>query len=227
VIIRLTSYRMSSSGRVCALERGALLKLLLHAFKFPTTGVNGFLLGVDGPSDGAVNSVPPASSQSPLLIVDAVPVSHSYLTLTPSLEIALAQLQTYCKEQGKGIRVVGYYLCNDRLEDAELGPVGKRIADRIEALTNRSIALCLDGKALRSMIEDTGGNASTAMPMKLLVRDATKGWVTAGASLQCPVAGVVDLLSAYVDEGRHRRLVDFEDYLEDVSGDWLNASLLD
>ena len=64
--------------------------------------------------------------------------------------------------------------------------------------------------------------------MQLLGKDA-RGWVTAAAAgpaarFACPP--VTATLAQYVQEGRHWRLSDFEDHLEDLQGaDWLNPGL--
>jgi len=73
--------------------------------------------------------------------------------------------------------------------------------------------------------------STQAPPVRLLHKDASRGWIhapTTGpeAAFQCPVAGMADLLSGYVAEGRHQRLADFEDHLDDLKKDWMNPDLL-
>jgi hypothetical protein len=60
-------------------ERDALLKLLLHAAKHPSSSVNGVLLGTA--SGGGVH------------VTDAVPLFHNSLTLADSTEVALVQVR--------------------------------------------------------------------------------------------------------------------------------------
>jgi hypothetical protein len=172
-----------------------------------------------------------------------------------------ARLQTaaHVKQQGGKLRIAGYYQCNERLDDVDLGIIGRRIADKVEALFPGSAAIVvsrparllprarrartfactlrstlnwlaprpvlqLDGPALRAAL--TGGG--TQPPVQLLGKDA-RGWVTAaaagpGARFTCPA--VTATLAQYVQEGRHWRLSDFEDHLEDLQGaDWLNPGL--
>jgi Uncharacterised protein family (UPF0172) len=71
-------------------DQTALLKIILHALKYPTTGVNGILLG-EHRSSGASGS---GSGEAPntVHVYDCIPVCHSHITLTPLLEIALAQV---------------------------------------------------------------------------------------------------------------------------------------
>lgn len=64
-------------------DQKALLKVLLHAAKYPAASVNGVLLGCI------------ASDKQTVEIVDAIPLLHCFLTLAPALETALAQV-SYC-----------------------------------------------------------------------------------------------------------------------------------
>lgn len=61
-------------------DQTALLKILLHAAKYPAAAVNGILLGRI------------SSDKSTVELVDAVPLLHSFLTLAPALETALIQV---------------------------------------------------------------------------------------------------------------------------------------
>jgi ER membrane protein complex subunit 8/9 len=83
-------------------DRSALIKIILHAIKYPTTSVNGLLLGElrqEGPiaaAEGA--SSPPGSprpsggSRSVLRIYDSIPVCHNFITLSPIMEMAMSQV---------------------------------------------------------------------------------------------------------------------------------------
>lgn len=72
-------------SQVYFLDRTALLKILLHAAKYPASSVNGILLADTKPAKSGDNSV---------AVVDAIPVLHSFLTLAPVLETALIQART-------------------------------------------------------------------------------------------------------------------------------------
>lgn len=87
---------MSSSKNVIV-DRGALLTMLLHAAKHPTSAVCGLLLGELRTPARAPGTSPPTSpraSMPKLHVLDAVPVLHSFITLTPLLECALAQVRS-------------------------------------------------------------------------------------------------------------------------------------
>jgi ER membrane protein complex subunit 8/9 len=126
-------------SRQYSLDRSAFLKILLHSLKFPTTSVSGFLLGEETSATAGQTSSTSSSGRE-LHIYDAVPVAHNFLTLTLPLETALIQLQEHCKRDKK-LKIVGYYQCNERLEDSDLGDVGRKVAGKVESVFPGSVAL--------------------------------------------------------------------------------------
>ena len=75
-----------------SVDNATLLKILLHAAKYPYAAVNGLLLGTVRSED------PEAGKQLIVSVLDAIPLLHTFLTLTPSLETALVQVgDTYAK----------------------------------------------------------------------------------------------------------------------------------
>lgn len=79
----------------CKLDRTATLKILLHAAKYSTTGVNGFLIGRIGTGSGGDGEGEVHSPRGTVQVVDALPVLHNYITLTPMLEAALFQVRGF------------------------------------------------------------------------------------------------------------------------------------
>ncbi|KAL4856488.1 ER membrane protein complex subunit 8/9 [Chlorella vulgaris] len=226
-------------------DQAALLKILLHATKHPSSGVNGVLLGTLQAASGG------GAASATLRVTDAIPVCHGFITLTPVLETALSQIEQHVKaQQGtKGLRIVGYYQCNERLSDSELGG-GRRVADRIEAAYPESVALVLDGAALEAALiaaaqQQQGGSevaaeqgqrqqaGGEAPVLQLFVKDGARGWIKVAPSgssgkpgLRCPTQGVAAQLAQLASKGMHRSLADFEQHLDDISADWLNPGLL-
>lgn len=134
-------------------DNTALIKIILHALKYPTTGVNGILIGEEKSSGPAL-----AGSDSPdtsVHVFDCIPVSHSFITLTPLLELALAQVEAYTSTKtGSKLRIVGYYQCNEQMNDVELSGIARKAADRIHSLYPNSVALvvCLLFVVLYSVV---------------------------------------------------------------------------
>ena len=77
--------------------------------KYPRGDVNGVLIGK-------------ADGENSMSVADVVPLFHSQIAVTPSLEVALEQVSMYAKECG-GCQVVGYYQAN------QLYAVGRRKVD--------------------------------------------------------------------------------------------------
>lgn len=82
-------------SKVYKVDPKALLKILLHSFKYPSASVNGVLFGT---SQSAPDSTSQAGSSdqleagSQIHIVEAVPLCHSFLSLAPTLEVAFIQV---------------------------------------------------------------------------------------------------------------------------------------
>lgn len=78
------------------IDTGALLKIVLHSAKFPTSAVNGVLLGavrdVMQSSQSPPGSPRADAARSTLHIYDAIPLCHTFITLTPMFESALIQV---------------------------------------------------------------------------------------------------------------------------------------
>lgn len=74
--VHSTALNMAS----CELSKLAYSKMLLHAFKYPHSAINGVLLAKEGSSGHSV------------CYEDAVPLFHQNLALSPMLEVALMQV---------------------------------------------------------------------------------------------------------------------------------------
>ncbi|KAK9841747.1 hypothetical protein WJX81_000331 [Elliptochloris bilobata] len=207
----------------------ALLKILLHAAKHPSHSVNGVLLGSVAAATGEPGSPRESAAQPAVTIVDAIPLFHSFLSLAPALEAALFQVDTYARQ--RGCEVVGYYHANERLTDLELGPVARKIADRIQQRNQHACALLVDNAKLGSFVQQKSQDV-----LQLWTREGgARGWSRAGggsgggsgssARLQA-AAGAAPLFMGMHGEGRHTRLHDFDDHLNDLSIDWINADLV-
>ena len=76
---------------VCTVDRLAVLKILLHSAKYPSSAVNGVLLGRSS-TEGSSQTAGAHDRDSSLHVTDVIPLFHSFLTLAPSLETALVQV---------------------------------------------------------------------------------------------------------------------------------------
>ncbi|ESO96311.1 hypothetical protein LOTGIDRAFT_144085 [Lottia gigantea] len=83
----------------------AYCKIILHAAKYPHAAVNGILLAEENKT----------KQSKSLKFVDCIPLFHISLSLAPMLEVALLQIDGYCKS--KGLVIGGYYQANSNYED--------------------------------------------------------------------------------------------------------------
>lgn len=199
------------------LAQAAYVKLALHALKHPAAAVNGLLVG---------RLADPAASPAVVSVVDAVPLSHQphHLPLLPTLELALTLVEDHF--QAQGLAVVGYYHANARRDDADLPAVAKRVGDHIFRYFPRAAVLLLDNVKLEEVVKGSSRDAV----VQLYTRDSSKSWRQAGSDgssqlkLKEPSTNVV--LADHVTTKKWQQVVDFDDHLDDISKDWLNASLL-
>lgn len=80
-----------------------------------------------------------------------------------------------------------------------------------------------DGDAVKD-----GSSPAGSPVFQLYSSDGRSGWLlsTETDPLKLHSAGLVSQLEQYTAEGRHRKLVDFEDHMDDISLDWLNLELV-
>merc|ERR1711911_526488 len=114
---KLSGSRQNNMAASCELSKLAFAKIILHAFKYPHTAINGLLLATEGTQSGTVK------------IVDAVPLFHHNLGLAPMLEVALMQVESYCR--GAGLVVAGYYQANETVSDSSPDHVSQKVCEKI------------------------------------------------------------------------------------------------
>ena len=171
---------------------------------------------------------------------------HTHTSLPGQMDIAIAMLEERLKdERARAERagdattaaheVVGYYQCNERRDDVELGAVGRRIADAVG-----STALVLDAEALAAM--QRGGELAK-LPFVLYAKpggsggcrgsggsggSGGQGWGKRPSALRVPclegaaLSGVVERLLRAVDDGDFGGVHDFEEHMEDVRVEFLH-----
>lgn len=188
------------------LQQTAYVKLVLHALKHTTCAVNGVLIG--RPSTTLVE------------VTDCVPLFHGQLGLLPMLELALSQVDEHLADSP--LQIVGYYHANEQYDNHELSSVAKKIGDHIARHCPQAAILLLDNRQLGALTNPKT-NAKATPVVNLFVRDGSLWKMNPSLRLRETTAN--SLLSEYIKEDRQRRVVDFDEHLDDVSKDWLNPSL--
>ena len=233
-----------------------LLKILLHGAKHPHLAVNGILLG--------------KATDSAVSITDAVPLFHNSTQLAMPTEIALtqvgmqdlhawresvdrchsdvascAQIEAYAATPGSP-QIVGYYQGDSRFQAADMGPLSRKMADKISDRHPNAVLLLLDNKRLAQfMAQQSSGpdacgpaeptqaaSTSTSAPFEVFTRDGKGGsWkrepqgkllLAAGASAANELR---ESFSSLFQREAQRTLVDFDDHFDDLTRDWLNPGL--
>ncbi len=105
-------------------------KAIFHAAKYPQSSVNGIFTGFLSQN---------SSDQHILHIVDAFPLFHSQITLTPLLEASLLQIESLLKHQQQQqqqkseqkMMICGYYFANEHLSDETMSAFHQSVANKI------------------------------------------------------------------------------------------------
>jgi hypothetical protein len=187
-----------------SLSTKAFIKPLLHALKYAHCAVNGLLLAKDDSmtKDG----------RSTVVAVDAVPLFHSSLTLAPMMEVALTQIDVYCKNNN--LTICGYYQANENLDDNRPLGIACRLGDKIQETCGESFLLMIDNKKLLNLSEET----------YILYSGIDGKWKKSNkgvtVSTDASEAG-----NSLVKNKTYRDLVDFDNYLDDITVDWRNSHL--
>tara|TARA_B110001452_G_scaffold186825_1_gene157282 strand:- start:179 stop:724 length:546 start_codon:yes stop_codon:yes gene_type:complete len=166
----------------------------MHACKHPSRTVNGLLLGSASGGDVSASK--------------AMPLFHGPLGLAPMLEAALMLADEYCK--ANGLKIVGYYQANEMADDMELGPFGKKIAEKIRKECPDAAVLMIDGKSMRPDPDNLRLTSRTDAPNPTLANPAA----------------TLATLERLLESSAHQQLVDFDQHLDDPSKDWLNSGLV-
>ncbi|CAH0546504.1 unnamed protein product [Brassicogethes aeneus] len=181
----------------------AYCKIILHAAKYPHCAINGVLLAKS------------TSKKEDIEFVDAVPLFHISINLTPMAEIALMQIDELVSK--KGLVIAGYYTALENLKDNNFEKAHHRIVDKIAAqngssyvvlVNNSKLSVYLDNVALKVAQYSDGNMKPCDLHRVVLSPDTT-----------------LDTCSHLLEQEAYEELVDFDNHLDNVSLDWINIKL--
>ncbi|KAF9321995.1 ER membrane protein complex subunit 8 [Linnemannia elongata] len=190
----------------------AYLKPLAHATKYPTGPVNGVFLAETNSAN----------------VIDAVPFFHFWGALTPMLEVAMTQVDLHCK--ANGLRIIGYYEANERLEDEAFSLVGQKIASQIHHVNPEAFAVVIKNNKINSdevaflVITFLEQSSAPGHPYQFkegqwrMSKDAFTD-KNAGFSLENSSSPTV--VAKALRGGLSEKLADFDNHLENIKEDWL------
>ncbi|XP_037816148.1 ER membrane protein complex subunit 8/9 homolog [Lucilia sericata] len=178
----------------------AYAKMIFHAAKYPHLAVNGILL----------------ASKSDTEIIDAIPLFHQCLYVTPMVEIALMQIDAYAEREN--LVVAGYYCAAENFLDNSLdkAPAAK-IADKIQENYKNACFVVIDNKLM------TLGQEVPAIKVFGCSSDSGRWSKSDFKLLQSETT--LQAVSALLKRGAMKDVVDFDNHLDNPENDWTNQFL--
>jgi len=112
--------------------------MMLHASTNSRTPIHGILIG--------------QQSSDQCSVTDIVPVSHSNPT-KPIIDMALRFTEEFCRVQGGGLMMVGWYTANERVGDNTPSPIAwKVVANMKETLSSEPILAIITSDSFEVML---------------------------------------------------------------------------
>ncbi|KAF7266102.1 ER membrane protein complex subunit 8/9 [Rhynchophorus ferrugineus] len=182
----------------------AFCKIILHAAKYPHCAINGILLAkVNGNKE--------------IEFVDAIPLFHVCINLTPMAEIALMQIDELASKLG--LVLAGYYAANENLKENSFEKAYHRIADKIASNFTPSFMVVVNNKKLS--IE-----CSTSVFKVAQINEGGNFKPIEEQNIHTnPMGSTERVLSFLMLNKTYNELVDFDNHLDDISLDWMNIPI--
>nr|CAG4636467.1 EOG090X0C9C [Eubosmina coregoni] len=189
----------------CELSKLAYSKIILHAFKYPHTAINGVLLANEG------------SSNQVLKYVDAIPLFHNNLGLAPMLEVALMQIDSYCRTAG--LVIAGYYHASQDVSEMSPDVVSQKICEKIAEYFPNACLVLVNNRQLAKQMTQSALNVIQFSDGKWKVKDKEN------LKLLPNNEAAFNSVSSLIFDKVYKDVIDFDDHLDDISQDWLNVAL--
>ncbi|XP_037937649.1 ER membrane protein complex subunit 8/9 homolog [Teleopsis dalmanni] len=181
----------------------AYTKMIFHAAKYPHLAINGVLLAEKGAKSNSV------------VIVDAIPLFHQCLYVTPMVEIALMQVDAYAEREN--LVIAGYYAACENFYDNTLDKVpAAKIADKIQENFKGACFAIIDNKLVTLEQEEVA--------LKVFSCNDGGRWSKSNYSLQNSKS-TLEAVSVLLKRGAMKDVVDFDNHLDNPKHDWTNELL--
>ncbi|KAI0065209.1 UPF0172-domain-containing protein [Artomyces pyxidatus] len=206
--VRRFPLAMSNSTTTYAFSDVAYTKLVLHALKHPHAAVNGVLLGR------------PASTARTVDVVDAIPLQHHWVTLSPAMEMGLEQARSHAASLG--LVLVGFYQASDRVSDTTLSLVGERVASKLKEAFSDAVAVVIGGSRLSVQSGKEHALVPYTAPLNAPFRPVMPSCLSITSDIPARALKLVRAGAV------HEQFADFDDYLEtNPKADWLRNSVVE
>ncbi|KAF5304099.1 hypothetical protein FQA39_LY01884 [Lamprigera yunnana] len=182
----------------------AYCKIILHAAKYPYCSINGVLL-----------AKLPSPKNKELEFVDAVPLFHNALNLTPMAEVALTQIDQVASSQG--LVVAGYYMAHENLRENSIEKANHRISDKIAENFSGACLVVVDNQKLTGQLDNIALKVAQFHEGKYKLVDFNRVILDPNHTL--------DVCTSLLEQRSYKSLVDFDNHLDDISLDWINYSI--
>eukprot|EP00794_Sanderia_malayensis_P018824 gene18824-20720_t len=180
----------------------AYSKILLHACKYPHKAVNGVVIAE-------------SLSGNEISIVDAIPLFHQCLGLAPMLEVALSQIDAYCK--GSKLQIAGYYQANENFNTNEPDTIAYKISEKLLEFNNHSLLFMIDNTKMGAECAELALKLYTSNDGRWKHKDGN--W-----HLQGGESGLA-IVSELIRSKAYQSLIDFDNHLDNITEDWLNITI--
>jgi len=128
------------------------------------------------------------------------------------MEVALTQIDVYCKSNG--LTICGYYQANENLDNNKPVGVAYRLADKIKETCGDAVLLMIDNRKMMLGGEDA-----------FILHSCVDGkWKKNNAGVTTSTE-TLEIGSTLLKERTYRELTDFDNYLDDITADWLNTNI--
>ncbi|XP_046659509.1 ER membrane protein complex subunit 8 [Homalodisca vitripennis] len=184
----------------------AYCKMILHAAKYPHCAVNGILLSECSKSKDS-------KKPSNIVYVDAVPLFHLCLHVSPMAEIALTQIDHWASTEG--LVISGYYVANESIRDTSIEKPANRIADKIAEHNSSACLVVIDNRLLSLTMEE---------PALIVSQFADVKWKTLEKSSWSVPESCLDTAATLLERRWQENVIDFDNHLDDITLDWRNKS---
>lgn len=183
----------------------AYSKIIMHCAKYPHCAVNGVLLAVEDKNTDKPKSI---------TYVDAIPLFHLCLHVTPMAEIALSQVEQWA--ESNGLIIAGYYLANENINDTSYDRPAHKIADKISEKCKASCLVVVDNKLV---------TLAHTTPAIRTLQNVENKWKLLDKSKVTVEEETLEATSSLLQDKVYYDLVDFDNHLDNIKLDWKNSSL--
>ncbi|XP_075224588.1 ER membrane protein complex subunit 8/9 [Lycorma delicatula] len=182
----------------------AYCKIILHAAKYPHCAVNGVLLAECG-------KLKESKKPKNIVYVDAVPLFHLCLHVSPMAEVALTQIEQMASLNG--LAIAGYYIANENIRDTSTDKPCNRIADKIAENFSPACLVVVDNQRVTLTMDES----------PLIISQSVEGkWKRLDKSSLMIEERCLDTAATLLQRQHYEQLIDFDNHLDDISLDWRN-----